>query len=395
MSARHCAVQAQLFCRVIDNHGDAGVCWRLARQLASEFGVSVSLVMDQPAALLPLLTTIERETITAAQESTGVNLFSWQEVADGRVILTEPDLVIEAFACELPALCLQRMQQQDKTPYWVNLDYLSAEDWVAGCHGLSSIHPPTGLKKTFFFPGVTPETGGLLREQGLLEAHAQWQTEAGGREALLRELDFAEAADCAADMLLVSLFTYESAAVAGTIAALAELDRPVLCLVPEGRVVASLKQVQALSVAGKPGRENEYRLGALRLKVIPFRSQPEYDRLLSLCDFNLVRGEDSFVRAQWAGKPMLWHVYEQEDGAHLVKLDAFMQHYTEGMDKMSAAELGRLWQAWNRGQDCRGLWAPALDKLSVWHRQARLWRDKMARQVDLASNLMNFYENKL
>ncbi|MDT8427412.1 MAG: elongation factor P maturation arginine rhamnosyltransferase EarP [Pseudomonadales bacterium] len=393
--AAQATVQAHLFCRVIDNHGDAGVCWRLARQLACEYGVAVALIMDQPAALLPLLGLAEREAMVQARKSDGVSLYAWQEVAQGSVTLPEPDLVIEAFACELSLSCLQRMQEQHRPPLWVNLEYLSAEDWVGGCHGLASVHPQTGLRKLFFFPGFTAQTGGLLREQGLLEAHAQWQSEAGGRAALLRDLGIAGISVAAEEMLLVSLFTYESAAVAGTLTALAQLGRPVLCLVPEGRVLTSLEQAQVLSARGQQVRDDTYQLGGLTLKVIPFLPQPDYDRLLSLCDLNLVRGEDSFVRAQWTGKPMLWHIYEQEDGAHLAKLDAFLNLYTEGMEKGLAVAVSQLWQAWNRGQDCRSLWGPVLENLPSWYRHARRWREKMAGQGDLASNLMNFYENKL
>lgn len=39
---------------------------------------------------------------------------------------------------------------------------------------------------------------------------------------------------------------------------------------------------------------------------------------------NLVRGEDSLVRALWAGKPLVWHIYPQDDDAHVAKLSAFL-----------------------------------------------------------------------
>ena len=35
-----------VFCRVIDNFGDIGVCWRLARQLAGDFALHVRLWVD-------------------------------------------------------------------------------------------------------------------------------------------------------------------------------------------------------------------------------------------------------------------------------------------------------------------------------------------------------------
>jgi hypothetical protein len=40
-----------IFCRVIDNYGDIGVCWRLARQLANEYPYQIRLWVDELAAL--------------------------------------------------------------------------------------------------------------------------------------------------------------------------------------------------------------------------------------------------------------------------------------------------------------------------------------------------------
>ena len=39
-----------LFCRVVDNYGDIGVCWRLARQLDTEHDCKVRLIVDDLAA---------------------------------------------------------------------------------------------------------------------------------------------------------------------------------------------------------------------------------------------------------------------------------------------------------------------------------------------------------
>ena len=46
--------------------------------------------------------------------------------------------------------------------------------------------------------------------------------------------------------------------------------------------------------------------------------------MLWACDVNFVRGEDSLVRALWAGKPLVWHIYPQHDDAHDAKLEAFL-----------------------------------------------------------------------
>ena len=38
--------QWDVFCAVVDNYGDIGVCWRLSRQLAAEHGIAVRLWVD-------------------------------------------------------------------------------------------------------------------------------------------------------------------------------------------------------------------------------------------------------------------------------------------------------------------------------------------------------------
>ncbi len=87
--------------------------------------------------------------------------------------------------------------------------------------------------------------------------------------------------------------------------------------------------------------------GALTLHAIPFLAQDDYDRLLWACDVSFVRGEDSFVRAQWAARPFVWHIYPQAENAHRRKLDAFLDLYAASLDGAPAAGVRGLWHAWN------------------------------------------------
>ena len=144
-------VSCDLFCTVIDNYGDAGVCWRLARQLATEQAWAVRLWIDDPATIDLL-----------APNQTLIDVRAW---TDDFVSSEAADVVIEAFACNLPPTYIAAMKARQRPPVWINLEYLSAEEWVAGCHGLPS--PQAGLEKYFFFPGFVAGTGGLLRERDL------------------------------------------------------------------------------------------------------------------------------------------------------------------------------------------------------------------------------------
>ncbi len=77
--------------------------------------------------------------------------------------------------------------------------------------------------------------------------------------------------------------------------------------------------------------------------------QSDYDHLLWCCDFNLVRGEDSFLRAQWAARPFLWHIYPQADAAHLEKLTAFLELYGHHLSPDCHNALNSLSLAYDQG----------------------------------------------
>lgn len=160
-----------LFCRVVDNYGDIGVCWRLARQLVQEHGHTVRLWVDDLRAFERLCPAVD--TAAAAQRVSGVDIRRWSDDAGVAALLAEDahaaphDVVVEAFACDIPEPMLQRMAdaaRQGRAPIWINLEYLSAEDWVATHHAMQSPHPRLPLVKHFFFPGMARGTGGVLRE---------------------------------------------------------------------------------------------------------------------------------------------------------------------------------------------------------------------------------------
>lgn len=346
-----------IFCRVIDNYGDIGVCWRLARQLAAEYGLAVRLWVDDPASLKLLAPdlTVDREK----QHISGVEVCRWP--ADFPETAAA-DVVVEAFACDLPANYLQAMAARPQAPAWFNLEYLSAEDWVEGCHGLASPHTILPLSKIFFFPGLTARTGGLPRERDLLARR-----------------DAAPAP--AEDAFTISLFCYDDAAAGELIAALAATPGPVRLLVPPGKPWQAVRR----HLDG----DGPWQIGHVSVEPIPFCPQADYDALLWSCDLNFVRGEDSFVRGQWAGRPFVWQIYRQNDGAHRVKLDAFLDRYTAGMAPELGETVRTFFTAWNEGHGVAAAWPAffaAREALTVAN---RAWTDGLAQQPDLAANLVN------
>lgn len=341
-------MQWDLFCRVIDNFGDIGVCWRLAAGLGAR-GERVRLWVDDASALRWM----------APGGATGVELRSWPE-HDANV---EPgEVVIESFGCELPDAFVRRMACASRPPLWVNLEYLSAEGFVERSHKLGS--PQTsgagaGLRKWFFYPGFTPRTGGLIREPDLLA-----QQKAFDAPAWLA----AHGAAVQAGEQVVSLFCYEQPALPALLDRLAH--RPILLLATAGHAA---RQVSAMLGPAM-------RRGALRAIELPLLTQPDYDRLLWSADLNFVRGEDSFVRAQWAAKPFVWHIYPQHDLVHLTKLDAFLDRFG------AAPEQRAFWRAWNAA----GTALPPLPAAEPWRGGCEVWRDSLLTQNDLVSQLLGF-----
>ncbi|PMQ11633.1 elongation factor P maturation arginine rhamnosyltransferase EarP [Janthinobacterium sp. AD80] len=377
------AASLAIFCKVVDNYGDIGICWRLARQLQSEHGVAVTLWVDDLASFQRICPEID--VAVESQQAAGVTVRHWRG-QDGAFAPTDiADIVIEFFACDIPPGYIAAMAQCTPHPVWLNLEGLTAEEWVEGCHALTS--PRHGMIKHFFFPGFTHKTGGLLREAALEEKRLAFQADAAAMAAFLRQFGVT-AAELSA--LKVSLFCYPSAPVAELFAAWRQGDEPVVCLVPEG---VAFDAVQAfIGDDAAPAGAARTR-GALTVRVLPFVSQDDYDRLLWACDVNFVRGEDSFVRAQWAGKPFLWHIYLQDENLHHVKLRAFLQRYA--VDGQGAiASLAQAALAWNgAGADAlpwTALW-PALcadmPRISV---RAQDWQRQMQENGDLASNLLAF-----
>ena len=377
----HFSRRWSIFCRVVDNYGDIGVCWRVARMLALHHQKQVRMWVDEPQALMKILGREDSEVLHRNIE--GVEVLPWLPPF-GSVI--EDDVIIEAFSCDLPEDVLSTMAARTTPSRWINLEYLSAEDWVEECHGLPSPHPRLPLMRHFFFPGFTPATGGVLREPGLLTRRDHFRNSA--RVWLNRHTG----CDISADALVISLFSYEQPNLTQLMRLWAAQSTPVWLLVPAGRVVADVANhfgVDAMAV------DEHRRSGALNVLILPFTDQDTYDRLLWACDLNFVRGEDSFVRAQWAGKPFVWQIYPQEEAAHLRKLEDFLLRYVDTWATPCSHAVTEFWRAWNGVGDLAAAWPAMAASLPVLAQYAEQWSDTLAEQEDLVSQLVRFSETSV
>lgn len=389
-----------IFCTVVDNYGDIGVCWRLARQLANEHGAAVRLWVDDLKSLQRLCPKVD--AALDEQHCRGVEVLRWHQTHGRGVPHAFPhpqsassqalarwgekvaELVIEAFACELPERYVAAMAAQEHKPVWINLEYLSAENWVEGCHKLPSPHPRLPLIKYFFFPGFTPQTGGLLLERDLIARRSAFQHDPRAIAAFWQGLGVPQPQ---ADELRVSLFSYENPALPELLHAWEEGAHYLTCLLPEGR---ALPQVAAY-FGQEHGRAGDvWQRGKLCVQVLPFVEQERYDELLWACDINFVRGEDSFVRAQWSGKPFIWQAYPQHDGVHMQKLRAFIVRYCAGLPPDAAQALQGLWEAWNGENGLPAGWNDFAVRQSMLLQHAQVWAQVLSGN-SLVLNLLDFF----
>jgi uncharacterized repeat protein (TIGR03837 family) len=359
-----------IFCKIVDNFGDIGVCWRMALQLHMEHGLEIRLWIDDLEAAQKIIPSLDLDKNQQVCED--ITICHWTEGAD---FSQAADVVIEAFACELPAPYLAAMARQQSK--WVNLEYLSAESWVDDFHAKPSPQAH-GLTRYFYFPGFTEATGGLIREANILARHSD-EVGLAGKPQSRRE----------GNALKISLFCYPNAPIHALLDALAESTQIINCYIPASSIlpqIADYFEVETINVGDYFSRDN------LHVHILPFLSQADYDALLRDCDLNFVRGEDSWVRSIWAGKPFIWQPYFQDENTHIKKLNAFLDLFYADFDaKVVVCEAHYAWAA---GAMPSEIWQSYLANLPAIQRHTQQQPSQLAQQTDLAAKLVIFC-NKL
>ncbi len=351
-----------IFCQIVDNYGDAGVCWRLARSLSqmSVHGddIRIRLFCDD----LDVLDQIAHGNATHHGATLGIEVLPWE---DANTTDSIGDVVIEAFACTLPAAYVNAMASSKKQPVWLNLEYLTAEPWADEMHLLPSPQN-NGLNKYFYFPGFTHKTGGV--------ALGDWDTVTNITDT--PESLRSNWQQCRSNSKKISIFNYRHAPLEAWLRSLDQIAHR------QGDIV------DVLICANQNISNNFFRqpFKSLRLIQLPFVPQEDYDWLVAHCDFNLVRGEDSFVRAQWAGKPFIWDIYPQEDLAHEIKLEAFLKLYFEGASSelCTAAIPAMKWAS-------PETWWPYLE---TWQAHSKGWTKKLRALGPLEGKIIDFVKSQ-
>ena len=296
--------------RVVDNYGDAGVCWRLARQLAAEHALDVTLWHRRPRARWRGSRRAIDRRATAARQQCGRRDACCRL---GGAALPAGSSARRRRHRGLRLRPSRRLRRGDGAmrpppPAWFVLEYLCAEAWVERPHGLPSPHPRLPLPRRFWFPGFTPR-----------HRRAAARARASSRRAMRSGATPPRSGRCGGAPACRRPRTGRTPRVAVL------LSEPRRC--PRFSTpgpTATRRSPASCRKASRPGALDAWTGGNVPHpgdRVPARRADAARDPVrragrlrpaaLALPTVNFVRGEDSFVRAQWAARPFAWHVYPQ------------------------------------------------------------------------------------
>ncbi len=361
---------ADIFCKVIDNFGDAGFSWRLAKALKNEKNIIITLWINELSVLQKICSKVK-----VLQEEQYVD--NIKIINSKKKEYLPSDLVIEIFGSKLPIEYIKKMMEMKIQPVWINLEYLSAEPWIEAYHLLPSLHPKYSLKKYFFFPGFTKKTGGFLKE---IDYEKKIKNFSEQKKKLFDDLGI----DKSKTQILVSFFCYEFSPLEYLLKEMIN-GPPVICLIPEFLIDNFNLCDQKL----------RYFSNCKNIKIIffPMLDQNIYDQLLLSCDLNFVRGEDSFIRAQISSKPFIWQPYKQVKKTHLVKLDFFLEKFCSDLSKDNALIYKSFNYWWNNKRSNKCNWNKLIKILPVLKSHGEKWSKDTKNNSCLVDRIFDFAEN--
>ena len=338
-----------IFCQVIDNYGDVGVAYRLAREFKRVYpNKKLRFVINQT------------EELNLIRKSEDIEIILYKDISK---IENSADLIIESFGCEIPKKYMDKALKNSKLI--INLEYFSAEKWVDDFH-LQESFLGRDLKKYFFIPGLSEKSGGILLDNEFLERKKKVEA---NKEYYLEKFGIKEKYD-----LIGSVFSYEKN-FDSLIEELKKLDKKIILL-----ILSEKTQKNFIKYF-----DNGNNYDKIKFVKLPFFTYDKYEELLALCDFNLVRGEDSFVRALLLGKPFLWHIYPQDENTHIKKLESFLEKYCS-----NNKELKQTFINYNINKDNFSYFFKNFKEIEKYNKN---YANYLIKNCNLMEKLINFIEN--
>ena len=259
-----------VLCKVVDNYGDIGVCWRMCRRLKKlNPQNTISLIVDNLVSFNRICDSVDVDA--AFQNVQGVDVYNWNnaDVCYGQFVQNDGErlsVILECFQCGRPDWMEKILFEEklNRTVQIIMIDYLTAEKYAEDFHCLKSLTRSAKVQKVNFMPGFTEKTGGLIIDD-------EWE----------------------------KLPEYNK-------------DGPILQFIYNGKGAELLPE-------GKP---------------LPYMNQTDWDKMMKNCSALIIRGEESMSRACLSGIPFIWQAYPQTEEYQLVKVKAVLErmrpHFDEG-----------------------------------------------------------------
>ena len=308
-----------IFCEIIDNFGDIGVVYRISKELKKIFqNVRIRIVLNR----LEEFKAINKKVKDVDyQEIDGLICVTEKYVKENMESFGVSDVFIEAFGCNVPEEYVKAAKENSKL--WINLEYLSGEKWIEDFHLCESLIDSKTLKKIFFMPGFSEKSGGVIIDSGFLE---RMKFGKENRDEVFKKYfkDFD-----LKDKFIGTVFSYEKN-FENLLETLKNYEKETILLLMGEKTQKSFSEILKKNLTEDYGNIVKY--GKITMIYSDFFSQEEYEEIISASDFNFTRGEDSFVRGIILGKPFMWHIYLQEEKAHMDKIKAFTERFKESVE---------------------------------------------------------------
>ena len=332
-----------ILCRVVDNYGDIGFVYRLARELSSLSSIEktqIRLIVSDLKSFNAMALPPGISTSLAVQNYNGWKVIDWNACAEGKCEFTEqpPKIILECFQCGRPEWLDEILfsAQTTQTVQIVNVEYLTAEDWADDFHLLKSGTRSALVKKINFMPGFTKKTGGLVLDKHFVSCvHSKTAAlECLKKYASKKTVALIEDTN----LFRVIAFSYERN-FENEARALSEFAKN------SGRKVQVLL---APGLGNAPFKKAAAAFKNISVYDLEYLPQLAWDALLTLADFSFIRGEDSFSRACLSGIPFVWHAYPQEEEFQLVKAAAVLKRMEPFFSAGDMSLVKNVWLSYNR-----------------------------------------------
>lgn len=389
-----------ILCKVVDNFGDIGFVYRLAKNLVQlNPQREIRIAVDNLAAFNKIESKVDPALAEQVLEVACADYLQNQEGAGkagnegkpksaGRLRIFDATnaavcarewtkkparVILECFQCGRPDWLEEILfptkndgktktaeasgdcsQGQGPRALIINIDYLTAEDYAEEFHCLKSGTRSPLVRKVNFMPGFTAKTGGLILDAAATNNCLQAK-DCAGQVGIVGKTLTAGAAETASKPKNAP--ATENGFITKTAGPQILMFSYPKDFAPIIRAILRWNKAAQVNLAQGAGKESflaanknclqEQKAVGLFVRELPFLSQEEWDKNLYAQDILFVRGEDSLSRACLSGKPFVWQAYLQDDNYQLVKVRALLERMRPRFAPEDFAALENFWLLYN------------------------------------------------